>query len=65
MSSTTKDGIFVTMNIEGKVVSMQVDTGCGISIVPYSMYEKFSDNVTLETCNQGVHLSFKANSPVG
>ena len=28
ISSTTKDGIFVTMNIEGKDVSMQVDTRC-------------------------------------
>ena len=55
ISSTTKDGIFVTMNIEGKDVSMQVDTGCGVSIVPYSVYKKFSDNVTLETCNTRLH----------
>ena len=55
ISSTTKDGILVTMNIEGKDVSMQVDTGCGVSIVPYSGYKKFSDNVTLETCNTRLH----------
>ena len=53
--STTKDGICVTMNIERKDVSMQVDTGCGVSIVPYSVYKKFSDNVTLEICNTRRH----------
>ena len=52
ISSTTKDGIVVTMNIEGKYVSMQVDNGCGVSIVPYSVYKKFSDN---ETCNTQLH----------
>ena len=39
------------MNIEGNNVSMQVEVGCGVSIVPYSEYKKFSDHVTLETCN--------------
>ena len=43
------------MNIEGKDVSMQVDTGCGVSIAPYSVYKKLSDNVTLETCNTRLH----------
>ena len=51
ISSTPKYDIFVTINIEGNDVSMQVDTGCGVSIVPYYVDKKFSDNVTLETCN--------------
>ena len=55
ISSTTKDGIFVTMNIKRKDVSMQVDTGCDVSIVTYSVYKEFSDNVTLETGNTRLH----------
>ena len=58
ISYTTKDGIFVTMNIEGKDVYMQVDTGCVVSIVPYSVYKKFSDNVTLEICNTRLHTLY-------
>ena len=41
--------------MEGNYVSMQVNTGCGVSIVPYSVYKKFSDNVALETCNTRLH----------
>ena len=49
------------MNIEGKHVSMQVYTGCGVSIVLYYVYKKFSDNVTLETCNTRLHTYSSEN----
>ena len=39
------------MDIEGENVKFQIDTGCGVSIVPMSVYKLFSDRVTLKDCN--------------
>ena len=64
ISFTTKDNMFVTMNIEGTDVSMQVDTDCGVSIVPYSVYTDFSDNVTLETCNTRLMIIVNINQNI-
>ena len=51
ITSDATEGLFVNMDIEGRNVKFQIDTGCGVSIVPMSVYKQFSDRVTLKDCN--------------
>ena len=50
-TSDATERLFVNMDIEGRNVKFQIDTGCGVSIVPMSVYKLFSDIVTLKDCN--------------
>ena len=51
ITSDATEGLFVNMDIAGRNVKFQIDTGCGVSIVPMSVYKLFSDRVTLKDCN--------------
>jgi len=51
ISTSSSEGLLVTMNVEGKDVRFQIDTGCGVSLVPFSVYKQFSDKVTLQSCD--------------
>ena len=51
ITSDATEGLFVNMDVEGRNVKFQIDTGCGVSIVPMSVYKLFSDRVTLKDCN--------------
>ena len=51
ITSDATEGLFVNMDIEGENVKFQIDTGCGVSIVPMFVYKLFSDRVTLKDYN--------------
>lgn len=44
------DGYVVKVNIAGRNVTMQVDTGAYVSIVPEKMYRQYWPDVPLERC---------------
>ena len=50
-----KDGIFVSMELSGKPVKMQVDTGASVSLIPESLYQEQLKNCPLKPA--AIHLS--------
>ena len=42
ITSDATEGLFVNMDVEGRNVKFQIDTGFGVSIVPMSVYKLFS-----------------------
>ncbi len=50
-----KNGIFVNMELSGKVVHMQVDMGASVSLIPESLYQEQLKNCPLKPA--AIHLS--------
>ena len=47
-SDSTPPPIMVDVEIEGHMVAMEVDTGSGVSIIPYSLYRQYFAHLQLE-----------------
>lgn len=50
-----ENGIFVNMELSGKLVHMQVDTGASVSLIPESLYREQLKNCPLKPA--AIHLS--------
>ena len=50
MSKQSNDAIWVDLNVDGKLLKMELDTGSAESIISFDLYQqKFNDNPLHET----------------
>lgn len=51
INSSSKSGIYIPMSIQCTNVSMLLDTGCSLSVIPYHIYKNLKGNAKLEETN--------------
>ena len=46
------EAIFLSCRIEGRAASMELDTGCALSLAPRAFYDKFCSHLPIQPCSK-------------